>query len=184
MHDFRGYIGHVLGPGEIGEDHIELVAADAGKGIGPPDVRPEPGPDLFEQLIADLVAQRVVDLLETIEIKKKDCQFLLVPLRLRKLDCDDFLEKASVGQVGQRVVVRHMSDLLLQPLPLGDIPNDTYCVPFVFKLKCRQGKLYGEFRAAFSYCFYFVCRSNERPFAGCPEIFKTFRRSRIYTDWA
>ena len=43
--------------------HDELVAAEAGDGVGMPRQEREPAPDLGEHLVAGVVTERVVDLL-------------------------------------------------------------------------------------------------------------------------
>src|ERR1700712_3816455 len=43
------------------------------------------------------------------------------PLAASELAFQPVLEKRPVGQIGQRIIVRHVRDPLVRPFPLGDI---------------------------------------------------------------
>ena len=72
--DLARNVADVFRPGDVGEDDIELVAADPGHGVRLPDVSLNLAGDLFQQLVPGLVAQRVVDLLEPVEVQEQDRQ--------------------------------------------------------------------------------------------------------------
>ena len=59
------FVRHVLEQGH------ELVPAEAGEGVGAPQAGAEPLGHLDEELVADLVAQTVVDHLEAVEIDEQ-----------------------------------------------------------------------------------------------------------------
>ena len=74
-----------------------------------------------QQLVADLVAERVVDLLETIEIEEQHADSRTA--RARALECGLELvaEEAPVRQPGEAVVVGELPDLVLGLLAFGDV---------------------------------------------------------------
>ena len=57
--------------GDAGQQQRELVAAEAGHGVGVADVAEEPGRDLAQQAVAARVAERVVDLFEAVEVEQQ-----------------------------------------------------------------------------------------------------------------
>ena len=63
---------------------------------------------------------RVVDCLELIEIDEQDSVTLTRDGVAGEL-LEAFDEKGAVGEVGQRVVMRHMRDARDRPLPIGDV---------------------------------------------------------------
>ena len=58
----------VVGAEHVGQQHAELVAAEAGDGVGGAQRGLEPLGDLLEEHVAVVVAERVVDLLEVVEV--------------------------------------------------------------------------------------------------------------------
>ena len=62
----------VLGPVEAVEQHRELVAAEARDGVGRAHARAQALGDRDQQLVADRVAERVVDGLEVVEVDEQD----------------------------------------------------------------------------------------------------------------
>ena len=52
----------------VGEQHGELVAAEPGDGVAARGGRSQPPAELHEQAVAVVVAERVVDLLELVEV--------------------------------------------------------------------------------------------------------------------
>ncbi len=63
---------HLLGVTDLGQDDAELVAAQAGHGVLGPGVVGEALGQLGQQLVAAVVAQRVVDLFEPVEVDDGD----------------------------------------------------------------------------------------------------------------
>ena len=57
--------------GQAGEQHGELVAAEAGQRVAAAHRVAQPRRDLDEQLVAVVVAERVVDLLEAVEVDQQ-----------------------------------------------------------------------------------------------------------------
>jgi hypothetical protein len=77
----------------------------------------QPFRDRAKQRVADRMAKRIVDALEPIEIEKHHRDAIAPAKRLFHL----ILEQHAIGQIGQRVVPRHMDDLGLGLAAFGDI---------------------------------------------------------------
>ncbi|HWG73712.1 MAG TPA: hypothetical protein VG184_06625 [Acidimicrobiales bacterium] len=119
-------VGQVHGHGEVGDilgrDH-ELVAAQAGYDVARPDCVAQAPGDRGEHGVAGGMAERVVDLLEPVEVDVQD--------RAPRTGQPGFLERLAqamqkthpVGQSGQAVV----GGLLVESLggldPLGDVAH-------------------------------------------------------------
>src|SRR5581483_7457026 len=71
--------------------------------------------DELEQLVADMMAERVVDALEVIEGEA------LAALDALDLVVELFEQKRPVWKIGEGVMPRHMRDPFLGALTLGDI---------------------------------------------------------------
>ena len=110
------------------QEDDKLVAAQAGNGVAFPDALGQAVRRLFQQRVADGVAQRVVDELEAIEIEKQDGQPLSVALGGGNGLFQAVGEKNPVRQAGQRVVIRHKLDLLLQFFAFSDVFLDAHVV--------------------------------------------------------
>jgi hypothetical protein len=103
---------HALGVGDVGQHEREDVAADARDTRAVAEGVHQPLAHCLEQRVARLLAERVVDRLEAIDVG--DDQRELVPAarrfdRLRQA----LLEQIAVRQAGQRVVQRHVRDAVL-----------------------------------------------------------------------
>ena len=70
-----------------------------------------------------MVAERIVDALELVDVDIEQRELLAVG-GLLQLALDLLAEQRAVRQVGQRIVVRHMRDLLVGAPPLGDVLDD------------------------------------------------------------
>ncbi len=94
------------------QEQRELVAAEPGDQIGLARASPQRRADASHQhLVADGVAERVVDRLEVVEIDAEH-RDRLAALGCAALDLVHLrrAEQRAVGQVGQRVVPRQMPD--------------------------------------------------------------------------
>jgi hypothetical protein len=76
-----GHRGRALGGGAR-HQHGELVAAEAGHGVDLPQRPLEPGPDLAEQLVAVMMAEGVVDVLEPVQVEQHQGGRLQLPERM------------------------------------------------------------------------------------------------------
>jgi hypothetical protein len=66
--------------------------------------------DFLQQLIASLVSEGVVDLLETVEIEKRDRQLFVVAMRLADALAQQLAEEAAVGQSREAIVIGEIFD--------------------------------------------------------------------------
>ena len=98
----------------------EFIAAQARDGVALAQTVAHALGDLPEQLVAERVAERVVDALEAIEIETQDRE-LLISRQVCKPISRCSRKNSAVGQIGQRVMQRHMRDLRLRHPPLGDV---------------------------------------------------------------
>ena len=77
-----------------------------------------------QELVADRVAEGIVDVLEVIEIEQVRGHNLAA-LGVRDRMLQPLVEQSAIGQSGQGVMVGHMGDLGLRPPLLGDILTRT-----------------------------------------------------------
>ena len=86
-----------------GQDHRELLAADAADDVRGPDRCAKDVGDLVQQLIADAVAVDVVHLLEVVEVEHHERDRLVRRRRAQELLPQPVVEGAVVVETGQRV---------------------------------------------------------------------------------
>ncbi len=90
--------------GGVHDDQGELVATEPGDGVGAAADRPQPAGDLHQQLIADGVAEAVVDGLEPVEVEHEHRGHVTAELGVGHGLVDALGQEGAVGEVGQRVV--------------------------------------------------------------------------------
>ncbi len=73
--------GGVFGMCEFGDQDNELVATLPADGVGTADAIDKPRGDGLQQLVADGMSERVVDVLEAVEIEKEHSHLVVVTLR-------------------------------------------------------------------------------------------------------
>ncbi|MEH2621608.1 hypothetical protein V1285_006554 [Bradyrhizobium sp. AZCC 1620] len=98
----------------------ELIAAEPGRNIGFLEATAQPLGDALEQLVANRMAERVVDAFELVDVDVEHRQLLARPYRPERA-FQPLAELDPVRQVGQAVVVRQMLDLLVRAAALGDV---------------------------------------------------------------
>ena len=76
-----------------------------------------------QQLVAELVAQRVVDALEIVQVQAQHGGGAAVAGRVQRLQ-HLFAEQPPVGHAGQRVVVGHVAHLRMGGVLVGDVIGD------------------------------------------------------------
>src|SRR5204863_244168 len=69
---------HVVGMLGVGADDRELVTAESRDGVGRPQHALQPRSDFLQQRVATVVPERVVDVLEPIEVEQQDAEHRLV----------------------------------------------------------------------------------------------------------
>ncbi len=107
-----------------GLDDGEFVAAEPGQNVGFAQQRFQAGRHFDQQRIAGGMAERIVDLLEAIEVEQQNGERLLQPALPRRGFLDFLNERRAIGEPGQRVMVRQKGDALLGLLALGDVLDD------------------------------------------------------------
>ncbi|MNT34884.1 hypothetical protein D3C72_1708850 [compost metagenome] len=97
--------------------------------------------DDFQQLVASIMAQAVVDALEVIDIQKHDRQHAAMGAFLDEFFGEDLIEAATVDQVGQGIVVRHLLQRHACLIQLAEQCVDpAQVVFFVLQLFVGQGR--------------------------------------------
>ena len=113
-------VDDVVGRRDAGLHDRELVAAQSRDEAGGADAAAQAGGDGFEQLVADQMAERIVDALELVDVDVIDGELLAVR-DLRQFLLQPLVEQRAVRQVGQRVVMGEVGDALLGAAALGDV---------------------------------------------------------------
>ena len=98
----------------------EFVAAQPRNDIRLSETTAQASGHGFQQLIADRMAERVVDALEMIEIEIQQRQVLALMNPLERL-LELLAEQHPIGQVGQRIVVRQVRDALIRTFALRHV---------------------------------------------------------------
>ncbi len=96
-------------------DHHELVPAEAAQRVGVAYCAAESGGDPPQKLVADAVAERVVDVLEVVEVDEQHRRRGLVALRARERLFGAIQDQGAVRKTGQRIVGCEEGKLLLAP---------------------------------------------------------------------
>ena len=109
--------GAALDVGRAADEDGEVVAAEARDDVRVLDAAHEPGGDAAQQLVADRVAERVVDALEVVEVDEHHGH-LARGARLERL-AHLLAEQRAVGEAGERVVAGLVLKLVLQVVQLG-----------------------------------------------------------------
>ncbi|GAO22120.1 hypothetical protein ALISP_1940 [Alicycliphilus sp. B1] len=99
----------------------ELVAAQARHGVALAHGALQAPGDLHQQGIAHAVAQRIVDMLEVVQVEEHHGQRRAVLLRQADGLLAPFGQQHAVGQLRQGVVVRHAVDALLVAAAVLDL---------------------------------------------------------------
>src|ERR1700682_1930427 len=101
----------------------ELVTSQPCDKIGVSDTAPDASRHGLQQLVADMMSERVVDALELVDVDIKQCE-LVAPAGSLQLAFDLFTEQHPVRQGGQRIVMREVRDLLIGAPALRYILDD------------------------------------------------------------
>ncbi len=116
-------VGHDLSLFRIGlrKQHRELISADPRQDVRLAHAMSQRSGDALEQIVARLVAERVVDVLEVVEIDQKHCARRAVARTPLHLLGQFLLEAAPVEQTGQEIVIDHVFEASRQLLALRDV---------------------------------------------------------------
>ena len=117
----RGQPVQVARVGDVLDQRGELVPAQPCRQVLRPEHRGQPLADLGQQLVPGGVPERVVDLLEVVQVDDHHPGALPGPLAARHRLAGPLAEQHPVGQAGQRVLERPHGQLPLQPPPFGHV---------------------------------------------------------------
>ena len=114
------------GPGgllalDVLAEHDELVTGEACDGVLGTGDAEEPAGDGDEELVANVVAELVVDELEVVEVDEQDRHRRLAPSRAGQGLREPVHQQAPVGKVGQGIVERPVHEVLLGALPARQV---------------------------------------------------------------
>ncbi len=103
--------------GEVGGDDDELVSAEAREGVGGADGAAQLTGDLAQDLVADVMPEGVVYVLEAVEIENEEREFFVCTAASAHGMGEPVCEEAPIGEAGEFVVQgepRVIGDLLLK----------------------------------------------------------------------
>ena len=95
------------------EDEGELVSAEASDDVGLAQASAEHAGEADDQLVAGGMAERVVDVLEAVEVDHGERSAAGVAAGASELRLELALEAAAVQQTRQRIVIGHVLESLL-----------------------------------------------------------------------
>ena len=101
--ELPGHRNRALGRGDAGQQHCELVAAEPSDGVDLPQRGLEPLPDLEQELVAVVVAEGVVDLLEPVQVDEQQRRRAQLPVGLADGLAGAVVQQRPVGQAGESV---------------------------------------------------------------------------------
>ena len=101
-----GQLGRQAAVRDPAQEHRELVAAEARQRVAAAHHLAQADGDLLEQAVARVVPERVVDLLEAVEVDQQQRGRLAAALGGRQRVRHAVVEQRAVGQVGEVVVQR------------------------------------------------------------------------------
>ena len=118
--DAADQLHHVVDILDPGLNDGKLVAAEPGHEVGFARAGDEARRDRFQKLVADHVAERVVDALEFVDV---DIKYGQLPVRrgVGQFALEPFVEQRAVRQICQRVEMGEVGDALLGAAPLGNV---------------------------------------------------------------
>ncbi len=118
--DVVGGAQDFVGAIDLGLHDGEFVAAEPRNHRLVPRAIAQTLGDRAQQFVADMMAERIVDLLESVEIEAQHGKAALAT-EVGEGFFDLLGEQDAVGQAGQRVMARHEGDARFRAPPLGDV---------------------------------------------------------------
>ena len=141
---FHDFIGHELGPvgRRLRKEQRKLVAPQPRQNIGLPRALFQQPGNALEEIVAGLVAETIVDVLEMIEIDDEDSSGSSVPRRSFNFPSQFPFEPPPVVETRQEVVIDEILEL---PRPLLALGNILYLVDDIERAAVRiANDRYGE----------------------------------------
>ena len=118
--DALGKSNCISGLLQLRHDDGKFVTPEPSNGVGFSGAAAQPVGNKFQQFVSDRVSQGIVDAFEMVEVEAQHCQALAAFDTLQFL-LKPFTQQDAIWQIGQGVMPRHVSDLLLSLLPIGDV---------------------------------------------------------------
>src|SRR6185312_3479681 len=103
------------------ENDDELVARKARDEVGRAHRRRQASAELAQHVVAGRMAERVVDPLEAVDVEEQQRDLPLAALRAAQRSGDAVVERVTVRQTGQRVLLREPLELSLDFLERRDV---------------------------------------------------------------
>ena len=119
--DFTRHAFHRLQAADVLEDHGELVAAQARHRVRSAEGRLQSGSRGLEQAVAGRMAERIVDVLEPVQVEEQHRHPGFLATRADDGPAEALGQQRPVRQAGQGVVVGQVAQFLLGALPVGDV---------------------------------------------------------------
>ena len=111
----------ILGPRHPALDDRELVGVEPGQHVVVAQRRSQPLADTAQQLVADAVAERIVDRLEIVEAEHQHRHLLGAAPRAQQEVVHLLAQQIAVRQPGQAVMLGHEGQPRLGALAFGDV---------------------------------------------------------------
>ena len=140
----------VLRAVEIDFHDGEFVRSETRDHVRLADVRAQPFADSPEERVSPGMAQRVIHILEMIEIEMQQGEAFSAALHASDAFLNPLRERGAVKQAGERIESRHGQDFLFGALALGNVARDGDGKAFRPHLHRRKGKFDGDFGPVFS----------------------------------
>ena len=138
FHQLRGKDAGIGGVVKFGRQHGKLVATEARDGIGLANVRAQSIGHRFQHPIANGMAERIVDILEMIEVEVKHAKEMLVPPRAGGRLLERFQESGAIDQARQSVVAGEVDEIFLNSPAVGDVAHGSKTDHFAAKRRTAQ----------------------------------------------
>ena len=113
--------------GLVEKENDELVAAQPHDSVGRPDATHHAIGDDLQNFIGPAVAERVIDEFEIIEIDEHDRRPPIVAFCKEQRLGEAILKQRTIGEPGQRIMVRHEVDALFGEFSLNGNASDAGC---------------------------------------------------------
>ncbi|MNM31227.1 hypothetical protein D3C81_417990 [compost metagenome] len=148
-HRFADLVDHAHGMlGAFGQhqDGGEFIAAEAADGIAHAQAVDQAAGKLAQQVVADGVAQRVIDVLEAVHVHEQHGHGPLVIRRLHQRMRERGVELAAVRQARQGVEMGQFHQALLGVLALGDVARHGHQYPALARTQGAPLHFHGQRR--------------------------------------
>ena len=111
MADLLRYVGRILRAGDVGQDDDELVTALAHHRIPAANALPEPPGYSLQQPVASMMAQRIVDCLEAVQVDEQEGDSVALAPGLGQRKGCKVHHQDAIGQSGERIMSGEMLEL-------------------------------------------------------------------------